>query len=117
QAVHVGIPLSHPPYFYYRYFSDAYVARSWSPSKLHAQPPHKTTWLVSRNGIRAIASARVWLDILPDTFLNNGGFPRTHETWLRNLLIQSFYPQFNARLLANPAINMENFLTNFTRRN
>jgi hypothetical protein len=115
QGIHVGIILDHFPFLAYRHFTDAYFARAWSPSKAKAQPPHKTTWLVSRNGVQAMASARLWLDVSPGALFNNGGFPRDHEMWLRGLFIQSFYAQFNARLLPRPAISLGNFLTELKR--
>ena len=111
----VAVISKSPPAMVVRHYDPVYFARGWSPGYAKAQPPHKTTWLVSRHGIRSLATARLWLDITPGALLNNGGFPRVSETWWRGLLIQGFYPQFNARLLAKPVTSMENFLAALKR--
>lgn len=93
-----------------QFLSEAYYARAWSPDKLQAQPPHTTTWLVSRKGVRATASARLWLDVSSGGLANNGGFPRVNEGWIRGIGVQGFYPQFNARLLADSRLAPDQLL-------
>jgi hypothetical protein len=80
-------------------FEDVYFVRTWKPNVRKAQPTHKTTWLVSRGKLTSTASAGVYLDIKEGERLQNGGFPRLDETWEGDIEIQSFYPQFNARLI------------------
>jgi len=80
-------------------FEDLYFVREWRQDARKAQPDHTTTWLVSRGKITAKASARVYLDVKEDEPLQNGGFPRLDEDWMGNIEIQSFYPQFNAKLI------------------
>jgi hypothetical protein len=81
----------------------AYFLRSWGSGKLHAQPDHQVSWGVSDHGIVSTATASVWLDVSPDNWLNNGGFPGKDLSWMRNIAIQCFFPQFNARLVRTPA--------------
>lgn len=107
QGAHVGILLNHFPFVLYRHIAEAYYVRSWSPHETRAQPPHKTTWVVKRGKHTSMASARVWLDIPRRNRLHNGGFPRAQEKNLRGVGIQSFYPQFNARLLPTPVIALK----------
>jgi hypothetical protein len=98
----VAIVSKSPPWLWIKQFKGVYYARDWSPRYVKAQPPHTTTWLVSRQGLQGMAKARLWLDVRPRDFLNNGGFPRASENWMRDVLIQGFYPQFNARLVTAP---------------
>ncbi len=109
--IHAAILLNHFPFVLYRHIPAAYYVRTWSPNETAAQPPHKTTWQLTRNSLRSTASARVWLDVDSQSLLHNGGFPREKERWVRGVLIQSFYPQFNARLLPQPAITPEKLRT------
>ena len=81
----------------------AYFLRSWGPGKLHAQPDHQVSWGVSDHGTMGTASATVWFDVDPGNWLNNGGFPGKDLSWERNIAIQCFFPQFNARLISTPA--------------
>lgn len=96
--VHAILVNKMPPAFYYKYVEKAFYARTWGPGARLAQPPHKTTWLVSRNGIRSQATARLWLDVPSHSFFGNGGFPRVKESLLGGVGIQSQFPQFNAQL-------------------
>jgi hypothetical protein len=81
-------------------FENVYYARNWRLDQRKAQPDHLTSWGVIKNHIRATASARVYLDIREDDELQNGGFPRPDEEWgVGDVNVQSFYPQFNARLI------------------
>jgi hypothetical protein len=85
-------------------YEKAYYARQWGTGKTKPQPDHETTWGVSKLGIAATATARVWLDADPNDLLNNGGFPGIDMPWWREAGIQCFYPQFNARLVTTNAI-------------
>jgi hypothetical protein len=81
-------------------FSSVYFTRDWQS----AQPPHQVTWLVSKDGLKASATARVYLDVNKEAN-QNGGFPRTGGEEPEDLIgIQSFWPQFNARLVLTSAI-------------
>jgi hypothetical protein len=93
----VRMPLPSPPLF--TSVKGAFYVRIWSPDYIKAQPPHKTTWLIRKNGFRAISTAGVWLDVPVSSLTHNGGFPRKNESILHGIGVQSFYPQFNARLL------------------
>jgi hypothetical protein len=80
---------------------NVYYVRTWGPDKRKAQPPHKTFWMVSKDGVRGTAGARLYLDVQADESWQNGGFPSANpENWWDDAQIQSFYPQFNACLLA-----------------
>jgi hypothetical protein len=81
------------------YYPEAYYKRDWGRGRRTAEPPHRISWLVTRGGVRAVASARLWLDVDPKDRLQNGGFPADGLSWVRNLGIQCVYPQFNARLV------------------
>jgi len=81
----------------------AYFLRSWGAGKLHAQPDHQVSWGVSDHGVVSTATATLWLDVSPSNWLNNGGFPGKDLSWVRNIAIQCFFPQFNARLISTPA--------------
>jgi hypothetical protein len=77
-----------------------YYARTWGSGQRKAQPPHRTYWLVSKGGIKGTAGARLYLNVQSDDSLNNGGFPSVRsEHWWDDAQIQSFFPQFDARLL------------------
>lgn len=79
-------------------YRNVYFARKWGEDKRRAQPTHKVTWLVQGKGLRAAAASSVYLDVEPNNFLHNGGFPREHErSFLGNLGLQPFFPQFSAR--------------------
>lgn len=108
----VGVPLPAPPWG--KTYDEGYWARLWSPDSRRAQPDHRVAWRVWRDDLRPIAGgwlglrpaslsasagARVWLDVSADSRLQNGGFPREKENILGNIGFQSFYPQFNARLI------------------
>ena len=80
-------------------YEKAYFTRRWGAGKRTPQPDHMTTWGVSKFGITGTATARVWLDARKDSFLNDGGFPSEDMPWWRQIGIQCFYPQFNARLV------------------
>jgi hypothetical protein len=80
-------------------YDDVYYERQWSPSTKRAQPNHRVTWMISKGTLTSIASAQVYLDVKPDAGLHNGGFPRADEDWEGKIGFQSFYPQFNARLV------------------
>jgi len=99
------------PFVIPSYFSDAYVVRNWQLDKLKAQPTHTTMWVVSGQGEHAAAKAGLWLDVQRASLAHNGGFPRPHESWVRDLGVQSFYPQFNARLLPRPTSTIDTLLS------
>jgi hypothetical protein len=79
-------------------YDEGYWARAWSPGYAHAQPPHRTTWMVQKYGQRAAGTARAWLDVDPHSLVGNGAFPRVNESMLRDVSFQGFWPHFNARL-------------------
>lgn len=80
---------------------NVYYVRTWSPEKRKAQPSHRTYWMVSKEGVRGTAGARLYLDVQADESWQNGGFPSSDpENWWDDAQIQSFYPQFNACLLS-----------------
>jgi hypothetical protein len=110
ETVTVAIISKTPPGFAIRSYDNAYYARAWSPRFVKAQPPHKTTWVVSRNGIRSIATARLWMDSKTDSLLNNGGFPREHESIWRGAGVQGAPPHFNARLLPRPSMAIDRLI-------
>ncbi|HVO33456.1 MAG TPA: hypothetical protein VMU17_06025 [Elusimicrobiota bacterium] len=109
QRVHGIVAIDVPPFVLYRDFDSAYLARAWSPSKQKAQPPHRTTWLVTQNGFRGIATARLWLDT-PVSAYHTGGFPPVRGAWWADMGIQSIPPHFNARLQAEPAISIDRLM-------
>jgi hypothetical protein len=80
-------------------FKDVYFVQTWGLNKRKAQPDHEVTWLVSHGKMVSTASAGVYLDVKPGERLQNGGFPRMKESWYGDIEVQSFYPQFNARLI------------------
>jgi hypothetical protein len=98
KSLPVFVVAPHPPFVIQHRESLTYFARNWSPNFVKAQPDHRARWQVSGHGGSASATARVWLDVPTGSLLHNGGFPRVQESLLRSFLIQSFYPQFNARL-------------------
>jgi hypothetical protein len=77
----------------------AYFTRQWSPRIRQAQPPHQSTWGVCRGLTCGVGKAQLWLDVSPDNDLNNGGFPSENASLWRQVGIQCFFPQFNARRL------------------
>ena len=79
-------------------FRDVYYTRLWAPDQRRAQPDHHTTWLAAHGSTGSSATASVYLDLKQNAPLHNGGFPRENESWYEDIGIQSFYPQFNARL-------------------
>jgi hypothetical protein len=81
-------------------YEKAYFLRKWGPGIGHAQPDHRVTWRVITNDVEGIATALVWLDLLPESVFNNGGFPGKDLSWIKNIGIQCFFPQFNARLIS-----------------
>ena len=90
---------------------NVYYVRAWSPDKRKAQPPHQTHWLVSKEGVHGTASARLYLDVQADEGWQNGGFPSVNpENWWDDAQIQSFYPQFNARLLPGTPLGFRTIL-------
>jgi hypothetical protein len=103
-TVHLFIVSKTPPGIVERDVNGAYFARSWSPGFHAAQPPHRSTWVVNKEGMSAASSSQLWLDASPADRVNNGGFPRVNETAIRDVLVQGFYPQFNARLAALPSL-------------
>jgi hypothetical protein len=84
-------------------YDQAYFTRQWGRGKMTPQPDHETTWAVSKFGIVGTATARVWLDVQTHSFMNDGGFPAEDMPWWREIGIQCFYPQFNARLVRTNA--------------
>jgi hypothetical protein len=101
-SLRVAVLYKNPPAVSVEMFEDMYYARDWSPSRIKAQPPHRTTWSVTGHGVKAVATARLWLDLKKSSLEHNGGFPRVKENWLRGAFIQGFWPQFNARLIPTP---------------
>ena len=87
-------------------FANVYFKRLWGYDRRAAQPPHESVWFVSDGAVQATAAARVYLDVTPDAPLQNGGFPREQgEDELGDIEFQSFYPQFNAKLIPVPVLN------------
>jgi len=87
-------------------FSNVYYKRLWGYGQRAVQPPHEAIWSVSDGHAKATAAARVYLDVAPGAPLQNGGFPREQgEDALGDLEIQSFYPQFNAKLIPVPLLS------------
>ncbi len=80
-------------------YPKGFFARLWSPNRTKAQPDHESAWVVCRSDICGRGRAELWLDVEADSFLNNGGFPPERTSLWRSIGFQSFYPQFNARLL------------------
>lgn len=80
-------------------YEKAYFLRKWSPGKACAQPDHEVTWGVKKQGAVGTATARLWLDLTPESVFDNGGFPGKDLPWVRQIGIQCFFPQFNARLV------------------
>ncbi len=109
QTVHTFILHYPPPYVEVRNLEGVYYARAWSPSKLKAQPHHRVTWLASRDGIRSVATARIWLDA-PLSSYHNGGFPQIHGSFWHALGIQSIPPHFNARLVTDSNLSVDRLL-------
>jgi len=90
---------------------NVYYARTWHPDKRKTQPPHQSHWLVSKGGVHSTASARLYLDVQADERWQNGGFPSVDpEHWWDDAQIQSFYPQFNARLLPGTPVGFKTLL-------
>ncbi len=117
KSVHVVIyTKTMPPAFWYRTLPNAYYARGWSPGFQKAQPPHRTLWLVRKSGFQALSAARLWLDVPPESFLHNGGFPRVREGFTGDVAIQSFWPQFSARLAPRPRVTPQEFLNYVNRQ-
>ena len=86
-------------------FANVYFKRLWGYDRRAAQPPHESVWSVSDGAVQATAAARVYLDVTPNAPLQNGGFPREQgEDELGDVEIQSFYPQFNAKLIPVPTL-------------
>jgi hypothetical protein len=98
QTVYLMIRMPYPLPPVFRAAEGAFYARSWKPNFVKAQPSHHTSWIVERNGFRAMSTARLWLDVPNSDFFHNGGFPRVRESVWHSVGIQCFYPQFNARL-------------------
>jgi hypothetical protein len=91
--------------------NNVYYVRTWGPDKRKTQPPHQTHWLVSREGVHGTASARLYLDVQADERWQNGGFPSANpDNWWDDAQIQSFYPQFNACLLAGTPLGFKMLL-------
>jgi hypothetical protein len=87
-------------------FANVYYKRLWGYDRREAQPPHTSVWSVSDGHVQATAAARVYLDVTPEAPFQNGGFPREQgEEALGDIEIQSFYPQFNAKLVPAPVLN------------
>ena len=80
-------------------YPKAYFTRRWSSNTLKAQPTHESHWATCHDSICENGHARLWLDVDPGSWLDNGGFPSANRSLLRSIGIQCFYPQFNARLL------------------
>ena len=119
KKLHVGfykmigpIPVPCPPFG--KTYEPGYWTRRWGPDHRRAQPDHRVAWRVWRDDLKPVAAgwlglrpakvsasagARVWLDVAMWAHLQNGGFPREKENILGNIGFQSFYPQFNARLV------------------
>lgn len=92
-----------------------FYMRRWSPNLVRPQPPHRVRYIAIKEGdapfaaalfrgirtarpsVRAIAEAKIWLDVRPNSF-HRGGFPRTNEGWVEGIGVQSFWPHFNASL-------------------
>jgi hypothetical protein len=90
---------------------EMYYARTWYPNKRKVQPPHQTHWLVSKEGVKGTSSARLYLDVQPNERWQNGGFPSVNsEHWWDDAQIQSFYPQFNAKLLPGTPLGFRKIL-------
>ncbi|MFA5975731.1 MAG: hypothetical protein WC859_06130 [Elusimicrobiota bacterium] len=88
-----------------------YYARLWGVGKRKAQPPHQTHWMVSKNGQKATASARVYLDAACRGSLCNGGFPSVDDQkWWEDAQLQSFFPQFNGLLLEKTPLYVKKLL-------
>jgi len=84
-------------------YDNVYYSRLWGYDRRKAQPPHEVICEVKKGPFEALAAARVFLDVSNDDTLNNGGFPREQgEDWYGDIEIQSFFPQFNARLISVP---------------
>ena len=84
-------------------YDDIYYMRTWKPDLRRAQPTHMMSWWAGRDGVAAIGSAHVYLDVRKGTS-HNGGFPRPHQEIWEGLDVQSLYPQFNGRLVASPVL-------------
>jgi hypothetical protein len=82
------------------HYSKVYYTRNWSPGKSWPQPDHQIVWAVSRGRAVGISSARVWLDLDLRSELHNGGFPSESDAWWKEIGIQGFYPNFNAKLVS-----------------
>jgi hypothetical protein len=89
-----------------RRYSTAYLVRGpeWSPEKKHPQPPHTIKWMTCRDRICSTAKAGLWLDVNSSSVISNGGFPSPQGSFMREVGIQCFYPQFNAQLVSNQGI-------------
>ncbi len=116
QTVHLLLYFPHPPWIGFKTVENAFYARTWSPHFRKAQPPHRTTWLVRRNGFQAMASARLWLDVPTSSIFHNGGFPREKESLLGGIGIQCQYPQFNARLAPKAKFTPQDLFKKWSQR-
>lgn len=95
----VFVFLPGPPYVVLKKFFNVYFTRRWGYDQRKIQPPHQVVWSVSGGRAQATSAARVYLDVKKGEPLQNGGFPRERgESVAGDLAVQSFYPQFNARL-------------------
>lgn len=78
----------------FKYYRNAFFARTWFPKQSHPQPPHVQVWRVCHDDVCSVGRARVWLDARE----GNGGFPAEDPSLLGGIGIQCLLPQFNAVL-------------------
>ena len=104
-----------PPYKKKTY-NPAYYTRTWENDYRHAQPKQEFIWTVQKKNetfassliglkkpanARAVAQAKIYLNVRGNAIGHNGGFPRNKKEGLWGWGPEPYagYPQFDARLV------------------